>query len=224
MKFDRAFLITFNVLARLFGVLAILVGIAFLVSAYLFREDRIFDIVVGLWVTAMGIAFLLAKSVTAEQLARIRRMGAPDRPKADADRRPLGVDCAHLPLVQQTPDEWVRAWSSHETRDQSTFSTRGLAAVPLVCGRAGARILERTVPTDVAGSSYGWQADTATLYETQVVTMSPTDAPIAAAGLAAQGFIITATGPGLCKRRRHRGFVRTDQPLHLSRRAVNGTL
>jgi hypothetical protein len=77
MKFDRAFLITFNVLARLFGVLAILVGIAFLVSAYLFREDRIFDIVVGFWVAAMGIAFLLAKSVTAQQLARIRRMGRP---------------------------------------------------------------------------------------------------------------------------------------------------
>lgn len=34
----------------------------------------------------------------------------------------------------------------------------------------------------------------ATLYETQVVTTSPTDAPIAAASLAAQGFIITATG------------------------------
>jgi hypothetical protein len=42
--------------------------------------------------------------------------------------------------------------------------------------------------------SYGWQADTATLYESQVVTMSPTDAPTAAANLAAQGFIITATG------------------------------
>ena len=42
--------------------------------------------------------------------------------------------------------------------------------------------------------SYGWQADTATVYETQVVTTSPTEAPTAAASLAAQGFIITATG------------------------------
>jgi hypothetical protein len=42
--------------------------------------------------------------------------------------------------------------------------------------------------------SYGWLADTATLYESQVVTTSPTYAPIAAAGLAAEGFIITATG------------------------------
>jgi hypothetical protein len=42
--------------------------------------------------------------------------------------------------------------------------------------------------------AYGWQADTATLYEAQVATTSPTNAPTAAAGLAAQGFIITATG------------------------------
>jgi multisubunit Na+/H+ antiporter MnhC subunit len=69
-------LITLNVLARLFGALSILVGIVFLVSAYLFRENRILDVVIGLWVTAMGIAFLLTKSLTAKQLARIRlRMG-----------------------------------------------------------------------------------------------------------------------------------------------------
>jgi hypothetical protein len=75
-RFERAFVIAFNLLARLFGVLAILVGIVFLLSAYLFSEYRILDIVVGLCVAAMGIAFLLAKSLTAEQLARIRlRMG-----------------------------------------------------------------------------------------------------------------------------------------------------
>ncbi len=42
--------------------------------------------------------------------------------------------------------------------------------------------------------AYSWQADTSTLYETQVVNASPTNAPTAAAQLAAQGFIITATG------------------------------
>jgi hypothetical protein len=42
--------------------------------------------------------------------------------------------------------------------------------------------------------SYGWQSDTATLYESQIVTTSPNHAPAAAASLAAQGFIITATG------------------------------
>jgi hypothetical protein len=42
--------------------------------------------------------------------------------------------------------------------------------------------------------AYGWQADTATLYEAQAVTASTGGAPAAAAGLAAQGYIITATG------------------------------
>jgi uncharacterized membrane protein HdeD (DUF308 family) len=78
MKFDGVFLIAFNVLARLFGVLAILAGIIFLVSAYAIKENRFLDIVIGLFVIAMGIAFLLTKSINAEQLARIRRrMGRP---------------------------------------------------------------------------------------------------------------------------------------------------
>jgi hypothetical protein len=38
------------------------------------------------------------------------------------------------------------------------------------------------------------QADTATIYESRIVTASPPNAPTAAADLAAQGFIITATG------------------------------
>ena len=42
--------------------------------------------------------------------------------------------------------------------------------------------------------SYGWQADLATVYDAQVLTSTPADAPAAAAGLAAQGYIITATG------------------------------
>ena len=78
MKFDRAFLAAFNVLARLFGSLAILAGIVFLVSAYAFKENRFLDVVVGLSVIAMGIAFFLTKPIDAEQLARMRRwMGRP---------------------------------------------------------------------------------------------------------------------------------------------------
>ena len=42
--------------------------------------------------------------------------------------------------------------------------------------------------------AYGWQADAGTVYETQIVTSSPANAPAAAAGLAAQGYIITASG------------------------------
>jgi hypothetical protein len=43
--------------------------------------------------------------------------------------------------------------------------------------------------------SYGWQADTATIYEAQVAIASTANAPSAAASLAAQGYIVTATGP-----------------------------
>ena len=42
--------------------------------------------------------------------------------------------------------------------------------------------------------AYGWSADTKTLYDAQVVISSTAAAPNAAAALAAQGFIITATG------------------------------
>jgi hypothetical protein len=42
--------------------------------------------------------------------------------------------------------------------------------------------------------SYGWQADAGTLYETQVATSSTPNASATAASLAAQGYIITASG------------------------------
>jgi hypothetical protein len=83
MRFDGAFLIAFNFLARLFGVIAILAGIIFLVSAYAIEENRVLDIVVGLFAIVMGTAFLVTKSVNAELLARIRRrMGCPGSPES----------------------------------------------------------------------------------------------------------------------------------------------
>jgi len=42
--------------------------------------------------------------------------------------------------------------------------------------------------------AYAWQADTTTVYEVQVATASTAQAPTAAAGLAAQGYIVTAIG------------------------------
>jgi hypothetical protein len=83
MRFDRAFLIAFNLLARLFGAIGILAGIIFLVSAYAIEENRVLDIVVGLFAIVMGIAFLVTKSVNAELLARIRRrLGHPGSPES----------------------------------------------------------------------------------------------------------------------------------------------
>jgi hypothetical protein len=74
MKFEHAFLVGFNVMARLFGVLCVIVGIVFLVSAYAIKENRALDAVAGVCILAMGVTFLLAKSVRAEQLARMRRL------------------------------------------------------------------------------------------------------------------------------------------------------
>jgi hypothetical protein len=42
--------------------------------------------------------------------------------------------------------------------------------------------------------AYSWQADTATIYEAKVLTASPANASATAGNLAAQGYIITATG------------------------------
>jgi cytochrome c biogenesis protein CcdA len=71
MKDDRVYLINF--LARLFGVATIFAGIGFLVSAYAIVENRVLNIAVGIIAIVMGMAFLVIKSVNADQLARIRR-------------------------------------------------------------------------------------------------------------------------------------------------------
>jgi hypothetical protein len=81
VKFDRAFLFAFNGLARLFGVFANLVGVYVLMCAYAFAENRALYICAGIFAITIGVAFLLAKPFTAEQLSRLRRrtgMGRPD--------------------------------------------------------------------------------------------------------------------------------------------------
>jgi uncharacterized membrane protein HdeD (DUF308 family) len=69
MKFDRAC----NGLARLFGLLATLAGVAFLVSAYAIAQNRALNIAIGIFAIAMGVAFLWTKPVDAEQLAGMRQ-------------------------------------------------------------------------------------------------------------------------------------------------------
>jgi hypothetical protein len=78
---------------------------------------------------------------------------------------------------------------------QNTVAPADLQAAAAQEGAAG-RVI--TAISDNAGQityfAYGWQSDTTTLYEAQVVTASPGGAPAAAAALAAQGYIITGTG------------------------------
>ena len=74
MGFDRVVLTAFSLLARLFGVAAILAGIMFLASAYAIQANRFLDVVIGVFLVVMGIAFLVVKRVNARQpLARIKR-------------------------------------------------------------------------------------------------------------------------------------------------------
>jgi hypothetical protein len=91
---------------------------------------------------------------------------------------------------------WIQ--SAHATGFEPVQNTVTAVNLPAAAAQEGASSRVITAISNNAGQityfSYGWQADTATLYETQVVTTSPTDASTAAASLAAQGFIITATG------------------------------
>lgn len=79
MKFDRAHLLFINLSARLFGAMALLVGIYALVCAYAFKEDRWMYCVTGVFAIAVGVGVFLAKPITIDHLSRIRRrMGRPE--------------------------------------------------------------------------------------------------------------------------------------------------
>ena len=91
---------------------------------------------------------------------------------------------------------WIQ--SAQATGFELVQNTVTAANLPAAATQEGGSSRVITAVSNNAGAitylSYGWQADTATIYEAQVVTASPTDAPTAAANLAAQGFIITASG------------------------------
>jgi hypothetical protein len=60
-----------NALARVFGVLALLGGGIFLVSAYAIQANRLTNIVLGIFLIAMGVAFLWVKPIQKEDLSRL---------------------------------------------------------------------------------------------------------------------------------------------------------
>ncbi len=79
MTFYGTYVLLLNLLARLFGGLALLAGSISLVGAYAIEANRWTYVVVGLLLIAIGIAVFMAKPVTVETIARIRRrMGRPD--------------------------------------------------------------------------------------------------------------------------------------------------
>jgi hypothetical protein len=80
MTFHETHVLLVNTLARIFGGLALVAGSFFLVGAYAIEADRWTDVVVGLLLIAIGVAVFVAKPVTVETIANIRRrMGRPDR-------------------------------------------------------------------------------------------------------------------------------------------------
>ena len=79
---------------------------------------------------------------------------------------------------------------------QNTVASSQLQAAATAEGAAGRVItaISANQPGEVTYLAYAWQADPTTLYDLKVLTTSTAGAPAAAGTLAAEGYIITATG------------------------------
>lgn len=79
--------------------------------------------------------------------------------------------------------------------EQNSIPPADLQSAATQDGAAGRVITAISVDgSNVTYLAYAWQADTATVYDVQVATASTAQAPTVAAGLAGQGYIITAIG------------------------------
>jgi hypothetical protein len=103
--------------------------------------------------------------------------------------------------IEPAQDLFALSWVQTNTQtgfDQhvSTLAPQALQAAATQEGLSS-RVITAIAAngTQVTYISYGWQGDTTTLYDSQIVTAAPSAAPTAAANLAAAGYIITATGP-----------------------------
>jgi hypothetical protein len=73
MTFYGTAVFLINIFARIFGGLAFVAGSVFLVGAYAIEADRWTYVVVGLLLIATGVAIFVAKPITVETIANIRR-------------------------------------------------------------------------------------------------------------------------------------------------------
>lgn len=73
MTFYGTYVFLINLFARLFCVIAFVVGGLSLVCAYMFEADRWTRVVAGLFLFAVGVAGFFAKPVTVETITNIRR-------------------------------------------------------------------------------------------------------------------------------------------------------
>ena len=71
MKIYRVYVRFRNFAVRLFGALALLVGIVSLGCGDAFTENRGTRVVAGIFLVAMGVAVFLAKPITVENITRV---------------------------------------------------------------------------------------------------------------------------------------------------------
>ena len=105
-------------------------------------------------------------------------------------------DLFAISWIQTPPASGAATQPSGFVMVQNTVASAQLQAAATAEGAAGRVItaISANEPGEVTYLAYAWQADPTTLYDLKVVTTSPPDAPAAASTLAAEGYIITATG------------------------------
>ena len=92
------------------------------------------------------------------------------------------------------------AWVQDDAQDGFTALQRTVAPADLASAAAAEGAASRVITAishkagQITYFAYAWQSDTTTIYETQIVTGSADKVVGQAADLAAQGYIITATG------------------------------
>lgn len=98
--------------------------------------------------------------------------------------------------IQTPPVNGAAAQANGFVMLQNTVASAQLQAAATAEGAAGRVItaISANEPGEVTYLAYAWQADPTTLYDLKVITASTAGAPAAAGTLAAQGYIITATG------------------------------
>jgi hypothetical protein len=102
------------------------------------------------------------------------------------------------PAGEQFAVSWVQDQSNQQSAFAPAMHTVAVSDLAAAAAAEGANSRVITALSANAGEityvSYGWSADPATVYETQVNTTPATGAATAAAALAAAGYIITAIG------------------------------
>jgi hypothetical protein len=101
-----------------------------------------------------------------------------------------------LSWVQAPPASGTAVEAKGFVMVENTVASAQLQAAATAEGAAGRVItaISADGPGEVTYLAYAWQTDPTTLYDLTVVTTSTAGAPAAAGTLAAQGYIITATG------------------------------